>query len=233
MVGTQRGESLSVMKRRKSIPGIFLLVLSLLVPVLKAQDGLRGALSRESESAQWLAQLSSKIAAADFDDDHKPDGALLVEAGVLEGARAFRIELHLSGRQNTGIAFSSQESQLAISALDVNRDGTPDIVVEKAFTHERLQVYLNDGHGAFHQARAEDYPAPDPSSPNWGAELTQTGPAFCLPVSRNFETGILERVSILPRNGSSKFGLQPEVLLAQSAARAPAPARAPPSLLSF
>jgi len=221
------------MKRRKSIAGIALLALFLFVPALKAQDGLRGALSRDAKTAHVLAELWSQIAAADFDNDQKPDGALLVETGALDGTRAFQIELHLTASKNAGITFSSAETGLTISALDVNQDGIPDIVVEKAFTRQRLQVFLNDGHGAFRKARAEDYPSPDSSAPNWRAELPQSWPVFCLPVSRNSETDTCERVSLLGRDPSSRLSFWPEVLLAQSAARAPAPARAPPSLLSL
>jgi hypothetical protein len=221
------------MKRRKSVVGIFLLLLSLCVPAVKAQDGLHGALSRDAKTAHLLPELSSQIAAADFDNDQKPDGALLVETGVLNGTRAFQIELHLTAAKNIGITFSSAETGLAISALDVNQDGAPDIIVEKAFTHQRLQVFLNDGHGVFREARAEDYPSSDPSTPNWRTQMTQTWPVFGLPVSRGFETCSLQRISILARNASSRSSFWPEVLLAQSAACAPASARAPPSLHSL
>jgi hypothetical protein len=180
-----------------------------------------------------LPELSSQIAAADFDNDQNPDGAILLETGILNGTRAFRIEFHLTASKNMGITFCSAESGLAISAVDVNQDGAPDIVIENAFTHRRLQVFLNDGHGAFRKARAEDYPSPDPSAPNWRVQATQVWPVACLPVSRSFEMRSLQRVSILARNASNRFSFWPEVLLTRSAARAPTSSRAPPSLLSL
>jgi hypothetical protein len=221
------------MKRRKSVVGIFLLLLSLCVPAVKAQDGLHGALSRDAKTAHLLPELSSQIAAADFDNDQKPDGALLVETGVLNGTRAFQIELHLTATKNIGITFSSAETGLAISALDVNQDGAPDIIVEKAFTHQRLQVFLNDGHGAFRKVRAEDYPSPDPSAPNCRTQLSQTWPVFCLPVSRSFEMRNLERVLTLGRNSSIRLGFRHEMLLAPSPVSASASPRAPPFVLSL
>ena len=96
------------MNLRHSNVGIALLLAFLCTPVLKAQDGLRGALSRVAQTAHAVAELSTQIAAADFDNDQKPDGAILVETGLLNGERAFRIELHVTGSNNDAITFSSE-----------------------------------------------------------------------------------------------------------------------------
>ena len=136
------------MKLRPSIFAIVSLLL-MLVPALRAQDGLMGALSREAAMTHAQSAFEQPLAAADFDNDHAPDGALLLQSGFADGERSFRIELHVTSGNNGVITFSTTERSLSISALDVNRDGSADIVVEKAFTHERLQVYLNDGHGVF------------------------------------------------------------------------------------
>lgn len=222
------------MKLRHPIIGIVLLFASLFAPVLKAQDGLRGALSRGLGSAHTLAKLSPQIAAADFDNDQKPDGAILLETGsLLNGKRAFRIELHVTAGNNNAIIFSSAEGGLAIAALDVNEDGAPDIVVERAFTRQRVQVFLNDGHGTFHQARTEDYPSPDPSSPDWRAELTWGYPAFCLPAPRSSEHGAQRQVSIVYLDPSVNVAYWAGTLLVDSAARAPSSSRGPPRLLSL
>ena len=221
------------MKLRYPICGILLFLVSLCAPALRAQDGLRGALAHGAKSSQALTGLLSQIAAADFDDDHAPDGAILLETGRLNGQRSFRIEVHVTEAANSAITFSSDESGLAISALDVNQDGAPDIVIEKAFTHQRLQVFLNDGHGAFREARAEDYPSPDSSAPNWRSTSSPYPDAFSFLLSRSSETGSVNRISMLARTDSPRFDFWPEALLAQSAARAPASSRAPPSLLSF
>lgn len=218
------------MNLRDSIVGILLFLAFLTAPALKAQDGLRGAFKVGSPTASPPTGRSPLIAAADFDNDQKPDGALLLQAGFLNGERAFRIEIHVTAGTNNALTFSSNEPGLAISALDVNRDGAPDIVVEKGFTHERLQVYLNDGHGTFHKARKEDYPASDPTAPAWRTRLSQLPPIFGLPVSRTFELALTQRISTVQRNRSALFKFWCEGLLIQSAARAPSSPRAPPSL---
>src|SRR6516165_2236476 len=157
------------MKRRLSIAGLVLLLFFLCVPAMKAQDGLGGALSGSTKAAHAVPEFLTQIAAADFDNDQKPDGAILLESGLQNGKRFFRIELHLTADSNREITFSSAESELSISALDVNRDGIPDLIVEQAFTHKRLQVWLNDGHGRFRQARPEDFPAPSDAPFRWHA----------------------------------------------------------------
>jgi len=218
------------MTLRQAIVGILIFLMFASVPALKAQDGLSGALNVGEQRRISLPDHSPQVAAADFDDDEKPDGAILREAGLLNGERAFRIEIHLTAGANDSITFSSNESGLSISALDVNSDGAPDIVIERSFTHERLQIYLNDGHGAFHKVRVEDYPSSDPESPTWQARLTQPPPVVCLPVSRGDEVGMSEHAAALRRANSDGFKLRCEDLLIQSAARAPTSSRAPPSL---
>lgn len=217
------------MRFRNPIAVVALLIAMSVAPVAaRAQDGVGGAFSRGLRAGRSQPQ----IATADFDQDQKPDGAILVEGGPLNGLRTFHIELHVSGSDNGEIVFSSRESGLAISARDVNEDGAPDIVVERAFSGQKVQVYLNDGHGTFHAARAEDYPSPDPSAPSWRTRAMQDLPAICLPVSRGFETECLQQISILSRDASGRRKIRLEGFLVQSAARAPAPSRGPPSLLS-
>lgn len=218
------------MKIRYSIIGIALLLTFLGAPTAKAQDGLGGVLSR---SAHAILGRSPQLAAADFDNDQKPDGVVLIEDGFLNGKRSFRIEFHVTAGRNNAITFSSTEAGLELSALDVNRDGAPDIVIEKPFTHERLQVYLNDGHGSFHTARTGDYPAENPSTPTWRADLAQGPPALCLPVTRSWEIGALRKISTIHPDLPGTPRLRKEDLLAQSSPRAPSSSRAPPSLLSL
>jgi len=218
------------MKIRDSMVGVLLFFALLALPALKAQDGLQGALSVGSPTARAFAERSPQVAAADFDNDQKPDGALLLEAGFLNGKRAFRIELHITGGTNDAISFTSSDPGLAISAVDVNWDGEPDIVVEKAFTHERVQVFLNDGHGSFHRARTGDYPASDPTAPACSARLNQLPPVFGLPVSRTFELGVIHRLSKAHQNQPAAFQFWCEGLLIHSATRAPSSPRAPPRI---
>ncbi len=221
------------MNHRRSIIGTLLSLLVLCLPAVRAQDGLRGALSRHAEILSCAPGSGQDLAIADFDNDEKPDGAILSQAGVLNEQGLFRIELHLSADKNFAITFSTAEPGLAISALDVNGDGAPDIVVEKAFTRQRVLVYLNDGHGAFRQARSEDYPLPDPFAPQWGGRLTQYLPPVCLPSTRGFEVTRPQRISIIRANGLRPLSFWPEALLAQSGPRAPSAPRAPPFFLSL
>ncbi len=222
------------MHRRSSFIGIVLSVLVLFVPAVRAQDGIRGALSRSTDRAQVGLAFGQDIAAADFDNDQKPDGAVLLEAGLMNREKAFRIELHMTAGQNTTINFFSGEMRLAISALDVNRDGATDIIVEKALTHQRLQVYLNDGHGAFHRARSEAFPAPNDSAPLWCSWMSiQNLPTLFLPVTRGFELARAQAAVVLRGEDANRTSFWPDVLLAQSGAPAPSAARAPPSLLSL
>jgi len=220
------------MKQRLSIV-VILLFSSLLAPGLRAQDGLAGALSGLKGVSYSASELRAPYAAADFDDDQKPDGALLLEAGLLNGQRAFRIELHLTTDSNNAIAFSSAESELSIRAADVDRDGATDIVVEKAFSHERLQVYLNDGHGAFRPARSEDFPSSNTAAPSWHFQQHLSFPVWGLPPSRSLETVNLHLSSMLDQDSSERSSFWPEVLVLVSGARAPSSARAPPSFLSL
>lgn len=218
------------MNLRKSIVGILMFLAIISVPALKAQDGLRGAMSADEHEGASLLARSTQLAAADFDNDQQPDGALLREAGLMNGEQAFRIDFHVTAGANKSITFSSNEPGLAISALDVNRDGAPDIVIERAFTHERLQIYLNDGHGAFHKVRAEDYPSSDPAWPAWHARLNELQPVFALPVSRGSDAGAPMQASLVQRDRSKRIKLPCEGLQIQCAARAPASSRAPPTL---
>jgi hypothetical protein len=147
----------------RSICARFVLAISIVLAAncLWAQDGLEGALGRSTLASplKFSTRFGRTLAAADFDKDHKLDGAVLIDSGRLHGQNAFRIELHLSGSGNTELTFESAESALAVTASDVNEDGATDVVVERPVTHERLYVWLNDGHGDFYEGRIEDFPS--------------------------------------------------------------------------
>jgi hypothetical protein len=148
------------MKRRPHIFTIAFIALSLIAPSLRAQDGLAGALALIGRAGGPLDELCSwHFAAADFDNDHKLDGAVLLNAGLFQGRQRFRIEFHDSSHENGELLFATNETSLALRALDVNQDGWTDIVVEQPLTHKRLKVWLNDGHGTFLPARVKDFQA--------------------------------------------------------------------------
>jgi hypothetical protein len=167
------------------------------------------------------ANLATPLAAADFDGDGKPDGAILIGGNWLQPRSRFgTIEVHFTGRPNADLTFESSEAALAISARDVNRDGATDIVVEQAFTHRRVQVWLNDGRGVFHKVRSEDYPAgPEINGPE---RLESPGhsadcPAMDLP-QRGSDTVMLLARSLLP--GAPATVTLAESLAGSSALRA-------------
>ena len=210
-----------------------LALVALWTPILKAQDGLPGLVSRSAHVGRSIPGFGLQIAAADFDSDQKADGAVLLETGRLNGKRSFRIELHLTADQNKVITFSSAQGGLAISALDVNHDGAPDIVVESILTHQCLRVYINDGHGTFHRARVEDYPSSDPAPTSWKSRLTENLPAFCFPSTREFETALLQQVRMLDQAARGRLQIRRESFLAQSGVRDSGRSRAPPTFLSL
>jgi hypothetical protein len=218
------------MKPRYSIYGIVVTLLLMFVPALRAQDGLLGALSREAAMTHAPIGFEQPLAAADFDNDQRADGALLLPAGFSDGEQSFRIELHVTAGNDDVITFTTTERSLSITALDVNRDGAPDLVIEKAFTHERLQVYLNDGHGAFHKARLEDFALPDPSAPQWQSRTALFSPNVYLPTTRGSESAGLQKAFHFDRYDTQNRNSWLDVPRVQAAASAESPSRAPPSV---
>lgn len=167
-------------------------VLALTASCLWAQDGLRGAVARASALPQTIlhSPFAQTLAAADFDGDKKPDGAILLDASWPRPESSFRtIEVHFTGRGNADLTFQSAETALSISAVDVNGDGTIDIVVEHSVTHKRLHVWLNDGRGRFRKVGAEIFSSGVESNPERMESPPQRAgsPAFCLPSQRGPE----------------------------------------------
>jgi len=167
---------------------------------LHAQDGLEGALARESLSqplrTNAVSLVEKRLAAADFDNDHKPDGVILLDSDSLPSRNSFRIELHLSASDNAELRFESADSALSIAAWDINHDGATDVIVEHAFTHRRLFVWLGDGRGGFRKGRVEDFPSTNALN---GQEASPPAPradrnVLSLPSQSRFEKTLL-RVS--------------------------------------
>jgi hypothetical protein len=204
-----------------------------LAPSLCAQDGLLGALAQNAGVAHSHLDFEQQLAAADFDNDQKPDGAVLLSAGVIDGKRAFRIELHVTAGKDDAIVFAAGEQSLWIAALDVNRDGAPDIVIEKPLTGERVQVYLNDGHGSFHLARGEFGTLPDPLAPLLRSCFMQVVPSSYFLTTRGFELAGLNGTFAVMSDQRSSLRSWPGELVVQSGARAHSQSRAPPSFCSL
>lgn len=163
-------------------------------PIVRAQDGVQGALrefNRTTSSRQILGLSGPTLAIADFDGDNEPDGAILLKSSPL-GQGNFEIELHLTGHSDSDIKVNSLESALTVEALDIDHDGDIDLVIEESISHKRLQIWVNDGHGKFEKGRLEDFPsaaAPTPEQVRSPERLDL--PALSLPAQRGFETMLL------------------------------------------
>jgi hypothetical protein len=212
-----------------------IVLLAFLTPAIWAQDGLQGALSRIEASAQLLHHtFNEQIVAGDFDNDQRPDGAILLDVGQINGQSSFRLEIHLTAGTNTGFAFSSAESALSISTLDVNADGLPDIIVQKTFTHERLQVWLNDGHGSFRRVNSANYPSQIGTPIQFQARTPeQCGPANWLPAKVGTEIADAPSKPLYVSDSFAIRNLWSDLLSVRSAPRAPNPPRGPPPALSL
>jgi FG-GAP-like repeat len=226
------------MKARSLALKIVVAALALTTPCLWAQDGLEGALARVNLTApvNLATPFSQTLAAADFDGDNKPDGAILLDHDWLRPQSRLRtIELHFTGRGNTTLIFESSETTLAISALDVNGDGATDIVVEQQFTHKRLQVWLNDGRGSFRKVRSEDFPSADAGNCERLEPPSQRvdDPTPCLPPQRGSEIAILTACPLPYRSHSGREQASPIGSPIVSRAVAPNSPRAPPLLQSL
>ena len=171
------------MKARLFVTFVVATFLTLMAPCLWAQDGMEGVLPRVTLVSPLNpdALFKQSFAIADFDGDHKPDGAVLIQSGkTAAGQNSFRMELHLSGSANTAFTFESNETTLAITAVDVNKDGATDLVVEQPLTHKRLYVWLGDGHGGFHKGRVEDFSSYCTLSDQFDSPAQRSdGPVIC------------------------------------------------------
>jgi hypothetical protein len=175
--------------RSISLKSVFILLLALAAPRLWAQDGIKGALSQSN----FATSLERSLAVADFDNDQRPDGAVLLHPNGLRPQSSFRIELHLTGNKNTELSFESSQTALELVAFDIDHDGDTDVIVQQAFTHERLHVWINDGEGAFHEGRLQDFSSIEVAT---GESLNAPSrqpyaPVLALCTQRGFEVAVL------------------------------------------
>ncbi len=223
------------MNRRSTISGLVLAMVVLMTPSIWAQDGLRGAMSRFGTGTSLLHDpFGQRFVAADLDQDQKPDGAVLLGGNLRDAPRAFRIELHVTAGEDRELTFDSADSFLSLSVRDVNYDGVPDIVVEQTFTHKRVQVWLNDGHGSFRVAKSEDYPSATESPIGWREVFPpQDYITLFLPTRPRSEHSAPVSESIAEPALSECRSFWSQFLILPSAPRAPASSRGPPSFQSL
>ena len=199
--------------------------LAIIAPFLRAQDGLKGALSQ----ADLTGAFKTNLAVADLDNDKKPDGAVLLGSGSLRDGR-FRIQVHFSGHPNAEFSFESTAQALTVSAWDIDNDGNTDLVVEESFTHKPLHVWINEGHGDFHEARVEDFP-----SLAWRTQEQLQSPAnqtdgqvLYLPAQRGFEIATLTSPVAWRLAAKNEPQALSTLSWAATRTRAPNSSRAPP-----
>ena len=171
-------------------------MLLVVVPVLRAQDGVQGALAKFNRTSALVEPLTGlhgpTLAVADLDGDGKPDGAILLASDDLRGLGNFDVELHFTHHSNTDIRFQSADPAITVEALDIDHDGDIDLIIEQSLTRKRLQVWINDGHGNFEKGRMEDFPsavAPTRDQIRLSEHLDY--PAVSLPTQRGFETMLM------------------------------------------
>ncbi|HMG84949.1 MAG TPA: VCBS repeat-containing protein [Terracidiphilus sp.] len=141
---------------------IGLLALSLSAPSLGAQDQSVGVPSAGADHCNFSGErFGQRFIVADFNNDQKPDSITLVSLGQHGGQNVFAVRVCDSGRAVSLLTFESNEPSPIVTAIDVNQDGSPDIVVEQRYTQSRIQVWLDNGHGGFHKANVADFANPD------------------------------------------------------------------------
>ena len=160
--------------------GIFkisLLVLSLCAPSLCAQHWSTGASSAQADRCNFSSErFGQRYIVADFNNDQKPDSITLISLGQHGGQNLFGVRLCDSARPVRLLTFESSEPSVIVTAIDLNQDGSPDIVVEQSFTQRRIEVWLNDGRGGFQKARVADFAIPDTRAPcSAGMPLKERG----------------------------------------------------------
>jgi hypothetical protein len=92
-----------------------------------------------------------------LDDDRRPD----VVRGETQGT-SYQITIQLSARnESVSLGFYGVPGDVALSAVDVDRDNHRDLVIASPGNLFPVAVWLNDGQGHFTQADPKRYAVPD------------------------------------------------------------------------
>jgi hypothetical protein len=128
----------------------------------------------------------SRVALADFDGDVRPDSASVEGASNDGGMTEYSIELQFTKVGVQSLSLMAPAGGLWIEARDVNGDHAVDLVFATAWGEQPVAVLLNDGHGRFSRAKAEDFPSAfQHFSEGWQFHPMQVGDAFGVLVSSN------------------------------------------------
>ena len=98
------------------------------------------------------------FAIADFDGDLRPDLASIEAGPNNSGNASYSIQLQLTSTGRQFIQLVAPAGGLAITARDVNGDGTIDLILTTAWFREPVAIFLNDGHGRFSRVELSDFP---------------------------------------------------------------------------
>jgi len=120
------------------------------------------------DAANVTFRLSSSFAFADFDGDRQPDLATAEIEHADSHLTRYRIRLQFKSGSGTGqsIGVTGSFGLPQISALDVNGDHVPDLVLTAAGQDRPIAVLLNDGRGRFSLANPSDFSASLVDSPS-------------------------------------------------------------------
>jgi len=115
--------------------------------------------SADAHQARTYAD-DRNFAIADFDGDRRPDLASVeVQTPSSSGATRYSIRLRFASGAGQAFGVIAPAGGLQLMARDVNGDNAPDLLVRTAWQHQRVALFLNDGHGNFTPADPAAFPA--------------------------------------------------------------------------
>ena len=99
------------------------------------------------------------FAIADFDSDRQPDLASVdLQTRSSSGAITYSIRFRMGSGEGQAFGVVAPAGGLQLVAWDVNGDNAPDLLVRTAWQHQRVALFLNDGHGNFTPADPAAFP---------------------------------------------------------------------------
>lgn len=158
-LSTPRPECSGRSSRAAALGVVAALFLCALLSLLTSTD--HAAFPVPVSSTTTAIRLSSSFALADFDGDRQPDLATAEVEHATSHLTRYLIRLRLQAggagaSQSIGVTGSFGLPH--ISALDVNGDHVPDLVLTASGQQRLIAVLLNDGRGRFSVANPSEFP---------------------------------------------------------------------------